>query len=67
MPGVQLRPGQMSRPWIHLTYAYGKLNDDARWLWPERDPRFSSNHHHRLGIGVEWWFDSASYRPGGVR
>jgi len=67
MPGLQLKPGQMSRPWIHLTYAYGLLNDDARWLWPEEDPRFASNHHHRLGVGVEWWFDSASYRPGGIR
>ena len=67
MPGLQLKPGQMSRPWIHLTYAYGQLNDDARWLWPEQDPRFASNHHHRLGVGVEWWFDSASYRPGGIR
>lgn len=67
MPGLQTRPGQMERPWIHLTYAYGRLNEDARWLWPQEDPRFSSAHHHRLGIGVEWWFDSASYRPGGVR
>lgn len=67
MPGIQLAPGQMSRPWLHLTYAYGRLNDDARWLWPEEDVRFASSHHHRLGIGVEWWFDSASYRPGGVR
>ncbi len=67
MPGIQLKPGQMSRPWIHLTYSYGQLNDDARWLWPEEDTRFASNHHHRLGFGVEWWFDSASYRPGGIR
>lgn len=67
MPGLQTRPGSMSRPWLHLIYAYGRLNDDARWRFPEEDVRFASNHHHRLGVGVEWWFDSASYRPGGWR
>jgi hypothetical protein len=66
MPTLQAHPGSMGRPQLRLQYVYSHQNDDARWGWPEEDRRFATNHIHSVGAAVEWWLNSASYRPGGI-
>ena len=66
MPLIQARAGSMGRPRIRLQYVYSKLNEGARWLYPQEDARFQSAHQHSIGVGVEWWMNSATYRPGGI-
>ncbi len=66
MPLIQAHPGSMGRPRIRLQYVYSRANAGARWLFAEEDPRFQSAHQHSVGVGVEWWMNSASYRPGGL-
>lgn len=62
MPALQPRRGSLARPQVRLQYVYTLLNDDARLWYAEEDARQRSNHFHSLGLGAEWWIDSASYR-----
>jgi maltoporin len=66
MPLIQAKAGSMGRPRIRLQYVYSKLNEGARWLYPQEDARFQNAHQHSIGVGVEWWLNSATYRPGGI-
>lgn len=61
-PAIQPHRGGFARPQLRLQYVYSHLSDDARWWFAEDDVRRRSNHQHFLGLGAEWWLNSASYR-----
>lgn len=59
-----VRPGQgtFSRPELRLQYTYSHLNDDTRLWYAFEDVRRQYAHHHFVGIGAEWWINSANYK-----
>ncbi len=62
LPALQLAPSILSRPQLRLQYVYSHLSDDARLWFPAGDARRDNTHQHFVGLGAEWWIDSASYR-----
>lgn len=62
LPAIQPRRGGFARPQLRLQYVYSYLDDDARWWFAQDDVRRRSHHQHFVGVGAEWWLNSASYR-----
>lgn len=60
-PAIRPGKGTFSRPELRLQYTYSHLNDAGRLWYAWEDPRRQSNHHHFLGVGAEWWLNSATY------
>lgn len=60
-PAIRPGRGTFSRPELRLQYTYTHLNDDARLWYAWEDVRRQSNHHHFVGVGAEWWLNSATY------
>jgi hypothetical protein len=61
LPAIQPRPGSFARPQIRVQYVATMLNDDARLWFDYRDERAAYNLQHFVGIGAEWWINSANY------
>jgi len=62
LPSIQPERGSFSRPQLRLQYIYSFLNNDARAWYDFADPRHASNHQHFVGVGAEWWLNSAGYQ-----
>jgi len=61
LPAIQPRPGSFARPQIRLQYVATLLNDDARRWYAYQDERARYNLQHFVGVGAEWWINSANY------
>jgi maltoporin len=61
MPAVSWERGTYARPQLRLVYTLSYLDEDARLLYPERDPRHGEAIQHFIGLQAEWWYNS-SYR-----
>jgi maltoporin len=59
MPALTWDKGAYSRPQIRLVYTVSYLDQGARRLFDEEDPRYGRAVHHYLGLQVEWWYNSA--------
>jgi maltoporin len=55
-------PSAYARPQIRAVYRAARLNAGARDLYAPDDPRHDRTWVHFVGVQVEWWFNSASYR-----
>lgn len=62
LPALQPGRGSFSRPQIRLQYIVSFLNEDALDLYEEQDTRTRYYAQHFVGLGAEWWINSASYR-----
>lgn len=60
-PTVRPAKGTFSRPELRVQYTYSRLNDDARLWYAWEDVRRQSAHQHFVGVGAEWWINSANY------
>jgi maltoporin len=56
-----LEPRMYSRPQLRLMYTAALPNASTRALYRPGDRRRDLEIQHYLGVGVEWWFNSASY------
>ncbi len=61
MPAVSLGHGSLSRPQLRLVAAVTLLDQGARHLYAELDPRRTRAAQYFLGANVEWWFNSSRY------
>jgi len=61
LPAIQPRPGSFARPQLRLQYVASILNDEARLWYSRYDERARYNLQHFVGIGAEWWLNSAGY------
>jgi hypothetical protein len=61
-PTIRPGSGTFSRPELRVQYTYSHLNDDTRLWYAWEDARRQYAHHHFVGIGAEWWINSANYR-----
>lgn len=52
-------PGSFRRPHLFGVYAVTLRSEDARAQYPDDDVFSQRDVEHYLGIGAEWWFDSA--------
>lgn len=52
-------PGSFRRPHLFAVYAITLRSDDARAQYPDEDAFAQRSVEHYLGLGAEWWFDSA--------
>jgi hypothetical protein len=50
------------RPQLRLVYRAAHLDQGARDLYVPEDPRHTRPWVHFLGLQVEWWFNSFTYR-----
>lgn len=62
LPSLQPRPASFARPQLRLQYVLSHLNTDALDLYAENDSRTRYAIQHYVGVGAEWWLNSASYR-----
>jgi len=60
-PSLAFAKGTYSRPRFHVLYSASFLDENARRLYDEVDPRRDQPVQHYLGVGVEWWINSSSY------
>jgi maltoporin len=60
-PSLAFQKGTYARPRFHVVYTASILDENARRLYPEQDPRRDQQVQHYLGLGVEWWINSSSY------
>ncbi|MCB9760523.1 MAG: carbohydrate porin [Alphaproteobacteria bacterium] len=65
LPAIQPRRGGLARPQLRLQYVLTVMNNDARSWYAESDTRHRSNVQHFIGVGAEWWLNSATYRLAG--
>lgn len=61
LPALQLRRGGFARPQLRAQYIVTVMNDDARALYHPDDTRHRANVQHFVGLGAEWWLNSATY------
>ena len=54
--------GTFSRPMVYGIYTTTRLNSDAQAWFDPVDQRAQARTH-TIGVGVEWWMNSQSYRP----
>ena len=57
-----LGPSAYDRPQLRLVYRAAHRNQAARELFAPEDPRTRQTWAHFLGVQVEWWFNSPTYR-----
>ena len=62
LPALQPGTGSFSRPQLRLQYIVSFLNEDSLDLYEEQDTRTRYYAQHFVGLGAEWWINSASYR-----
>ena len=60
-PSVAFERWSFARPRFHVVYQLSALDENARKLYDELDPRREQPLQHYVGIGVEWWINSSSY------
>lgn len=61
-PQITPAKGTFSRPIIYGIYTTTRLNSDAQAWFDPVDQRAQARTH-TVGVGVEWWINSQSYRP----
>ncbi len=61
MPMVVFGKGSYDRPQLRLVYTVAFLNEGARLMYNEMDPRRSRKIQHYIGLQAEWWYNS-TYR-----
>ena len=61
LPTVVFGKGMYDRPQLRFVYTLAILNEGARRLYNELDPRRNRTFQHYIGVQVEWWYNS-SYR-----
>ncbi len=54
--------GTYTRPQLRLIYALTARDAGARAMYPALDLRSQQAVEHFFGLGIEWWFNSTSYR-----
>ena len=62
LPAVTFGDSMYARPQIRLNYTVSFQDDAARALYAIDDPRRSKDVVHFIGLAVEWWYSSSSYR-----
>jgi hypothetical protein len=60
-PSVAFEETTWARPRFQVVYTASFLDEDARLLYGQKDPRRERAVQHYIGLGVEWWFNSSTY------